>query len=107
MNIQRMRRAELIALVEQLNEARDHTDRVIDGLREELSAAQALADARHAELMRTHDLLVSRPRIHPSDAGRARSAALIHEFDPSVEGSYVQAMKRAREQGGVVRRAQS
>lgn len=101
MNIQRMRRAELIALVEQLNEARDHTDRVIDGLRCENNKLAA----DYAELeCEVHNL---RGAQRATVVGRARSAALVHEFDPSVEGSYVQAMKRAREQGGVVRRAQS
>ena len=98
MNIQRMRRAELIALVEQLNEARDHTDRVIDGLREELSAAYAQVGAARLgiKLPNTRDIPV---------VGRVRNNALVHEFDPEVPGSYVRAMQCAREQGGVVRRA--
>lgn len=98
MNIQRMRRAELIALVTQLEESRDHTDRVIDGLREELRQAHAQigAQALGVKLPGTRDIPV---------VGRVRNAALVHEFDPDVPGSYVQAMQRARDQGGVVRRA--
>lgn len=99
MNIQRMRRAELIALVTQLEESRDHTDRVIDGLRTErnkLAADYAELECEVQNLRGTQRTTV---------VGRVRNPALVHEFDPSVEGSYVQAMQRAREQGGVVRRA--
>ncbi len=100
MNIQRMQRAELIALIEQLNEARDHTDRVIDGLRVELEQAYFVLGAAKLgiKLPGTRDI----PTV-----GRVRDDKLVHEFDPSTPGSYVQAMQRAREQGGVVRRARS
>lgn len=101
MNIQRMRRAELIALVEQLNEARDHTDRVIDGLRTENNRLAA----DYAELECTVYNL--RTQFNVRVTGRVRDNSLVHEFNPEVPGSYVQAMQRAREQGGVVRRARS
>lgn len=103
MNIQRMRRAELIALVEQLNEARDHTDRVIDWLRTENDVLKSRVAEHLAEFDRLYAQLASRSPVHPKDKGRVHGA-LVHEFNPDVPGSYVQAMQRAREQGGVVRR---
>lgn len=101
MNLQRMRRAELIVLVEQLNEARDHTDRVIDGLRVEnnrLAADYAELECEVQNMRRTQRTPIT---------GRARDASLVHTFNPDVPGSFAQATQRAREQGGVVRRTQS
>ena len=136
MDIKRMRKAELIELNEQLNESRIHCDAVIKALRAELQAAElreaelAMAVERLADLPKDTwantehqdfmDLVRgAKPRAqaeHPVATGSAqahsvshsgvRNNKLIHEFDPEVQGSYLAAMRRARDLGGVVRRAQ-
>lgn len=91
MNIRSMKKAELIELVEQLNEAREHTDAVINVLRAENAALRA----------------TPQPAAHEASTHRVRNAKLVHEFDPDIPGSYVAAMARARELGGIVRRAKA
>ena len=135
MDIKRMRKAELIELNGQLNEAREHCDAVIEALRAELQAAQlreaelAMAVERLADLPKDtwanteHQAFMdlvrgAKPRAqaerpvatgsaqaHRVSQGAARNNKLVHEFDPEVQGSYLAAMRRARELGGVVRRA--
>jgi len=134
MDIKRMKKAELIELNGQLNEAREHCDAVIEALRAELQAAELreaeLAVERLADLPKDtwanteHQAFMdlvrgAKPRAQaerPVSTGSAqahrvshsvvRNNKLIHEFDPEVQGSYLAAMRRARELGGVVRRAQ-
>lgn len=136
MDIKRMKKAELIELNGQLNESRIHCDAVIDALRAELQAAElreaemAMAVERLADLPKDtwanteHQAFMdlargAKPRAQaerPVATGSAqahrvsqrvvRNNKLVHEFDPEVQGSYLAAMRRARELGGVVRRAQ-
>ena len=126
MDIKRMRKAELIELNEQLNESRIHCDAVIEALRAELAAAKAELEQAYA-VIGAIKLGIAMPGTEPAQAtaerpaqataerpAQAHSASqrvvrnnkLVHEFDPSIEGSYLSAMRRARELGGVVRRAQ-
>ena len=112
MNIRSMKKAELIELNEQLNEAREHTDAVVAALRAELAAVKAELEQAYA-VVGAIKLGITAPgterpaQAHSAPAHRVRNAALVHEFDPDVAGSYVAAMARARELGGVVRRARS
>lgn len=117
MDIRRMRKAELIELNGQLNESRIHCDAVIEALRAELAAARAEIEALRAdgrELCAQLDATEREVAVYPRAQPQAHSVSqrvvrnnkLIHEFDPEVQGSYVVAMRRARELGGVVRRAQ-
>lgn len=107
MDIKRMRKAELIELNGQLNEAREHCDAVIEALRAELAAARA-----EIEALRAQPAPAERPvptgsaQAHRVSHNVVRNNKLVHEFDPEVQGSYLAAMRRARELGGVVRRAQ-
>ena len=109
MDIKRMRKAELIELNGQLNEAREHCDAVIEALRAELAAAKAEIEELRALAERP---VAERPvATPPAQAHRVshsgvRNNKLVHEFDPDVPGSYLNAMRRARELGGSVRRAQ-
>ena len=107
MDIKRMKKAELIELNGQLNESRIHCDAVIEALRAELAAARA-----EIEVLRAQPAQAERPvatgsaQAHSVSQSVVRNNKLIHEFDPEVQGSYLAAMRRARELGGVVRRAQ-
>ena len=115
MDIKRMRKAELIELNEQLNESRIHCDAVIEALRAELAAAKAELEQAYA-VIGALKLGIAMPGTEPAQATAerpvptsqrvVRNAKLVHEFDPDIEGSYLGAMRRARELGGVVRRAQ-
>ena len=121
MDIKRMRKAELIELNGQLNEAREHCDAVIEALRAELAAARAEIELLKSGLAQRvvdagiaagiQDALAERPvATPPAQAHRVshsvvRNNKLVHEFDPDVPGSYLNAMRRCRELGGVVRRA--
>jgi hypothetical protein len=94
MNIRAMKKAELVALCEQLNESRVHCDAVIAGLRAELEALRAKpAEPNGAGVQHT-----------PTGMGTPRNTQLVHYFDPDVPGSYARALRNARDQGGVVRR---
>ena len=115
MDIKRMKKAELVELNGQLNEAREHCDAVIEALRAELAAAKAevgelraLADAAWADVKERAERPVATGSAQAHRVGQsvARNNKLVHEFDPEVQGSYLAAMRRARELGGVVRRAQ-
>lgn len=97
MDIKRMRKAELIELNGQLNEAREHCDAVIEALRAELQAAQL----REAE----RPVATGSAQAHRVSQNVVRNNKLVHEFDPEVPGSYLNAMRRCRELGGSVRRA--
>lgn len=112
MDIKRMRKAELIELNGQLNESRIHCDAVIEALRAELAAARAEIEALRAQGQAAQPAQAERPvaerpvQGHPvGERVAVRNAKLVHEFDPEVQGSYLAAMRRARELGGVVRRA--
>lgn len=123
MDIKRMKKAELIELNEQLNESRIHCDAVIEALRAELAAAKAELEQAYA-VIGALKLGIAMPGTEPAQATAERPVAtgsaqahrvsqsvvrnnkLVHEFDPEVQGSYLAAMRRARELGGVVRRAQ-
>ena len=121
MDIKRMKKAELIELNGQLNESRIHCDAVIEALRAELAAARAEIEALRAlnvglntelegaqldRAVAVHRPVAERPaQAHRVSHSGVRNAKLVHEFDPEVPGSYLAAMARAREQGGVVRRA--
>lgn len=113
MDIKRMRKAELIELNGQLNESRIHCDAVIEALRAELAAARAEIEelrvaAAQSEAPRA---LAERPaatgsaQAHRVSHNVVRNNKLVHEFDPDVPGSYLNAMRRCRELGGSVRRA--
>ena len=123
MDIKRMRKAELIELNGQLNEAREHCDAVIEALRAELAAARAELEQAYA-VIGAIKLGIAMPGTEPAQSVAAESPVatgtaqahrvshngvrnnkLVHEFDPEVQGSYLAAMRRARELGGVVRRA--
>lgn len=108
MDIKRMRKAELIELNGQLNESRIHCDAVIEALRAELAAARAEIEALRAQPAQAErSVATGSAQAHPvSERVAVRNNKLIHEFDPNIEGSYLGAMRRARELGGVVRRAQ-
>lgn len=123
MDIKRMKKAELIELNGQLNESREHCDAVIEALRAELAAARAEIEALRemnaglsielegAQLDRAvaaHQPAQPRAQAQAHHVSQrvVRNNKLIHEFDPNIEGSYLGAMRRARELGGVVRRAQ-
>lgn len=107
MDIKRMRKAELIELNGQLNEAREHCDAVIEALRAELAAARAEIEALRAQPMQAESpVATGSAQAHSVSQSAVRNNELTHEFGPNVEGSYLGAMRRARELGGVVRRAQ-
>lgn len=107
MDIKRMRKAELVELNEQLNESREHCDAVIAALRAELAAARAEIEALRAQPAQAESpVATGSVQAHPVSQRVVRNNKLIHEFDPEVQGSYLAAMRRARELGGVVRRAQ-
>ena len=111
MNIKRMKKAELIELNEQLNEAREHTDAVVAQLRAELEAARAEIAALRERVAEPAAPMGTAPEqaqrvSHSAPRVVSRNAKLVHEFDPSVPGSYLDAMRRCRELGGTVRRAQ-
>lgn len=114
MDIKRMRKAELIELNGQLNEAREHCDAVIEALRAELAAARAEIEALRAQAERpvAERPVAERPvatgsaQAHAVSQHVVRNNKLVHEFDPDIKGSYLAAMRRARELGGSVRRAQ-
>ena len=125
MDINRMKKAELIELNGQLNEAREHCDVVIEALRAELAAVKAELEQAYAvvgalklgiEMPGTKRPVAERPvaerpvaerpaQAHRVSQSAVRNNKLVHEFDPDVQGSYLAAMRRARELGGVVRRA--
>ena len=115
MDIKRMKKAELIELNGQLNESRIHCDAVIEALRAELAAAKAevealraLADAAWADVKERAERPVATgsAQAHRVSQHVVRNNKLVHEFDPDVPGSYLNAMRRCRELGGSVRRAQ-
>ena len=107
MDIRRMRKAELIELNGQLNESRIHCDAVIEALRAELAAARAEIEALRAQPAQAESpVATGSAQAHRVSQRVVRNNKLIHEFDPEVQGSYLGAMRRARELGGVVRRAQ-
>lgn len=103
MDIKRMKKAELIELNGQLNESRIHCDAVIEALRAELAAARAEIEALRAQA--ESPVATGSAQAHSMSQSAVRNNKLIHEFDPEVQGSYLGAMRRARELGGVVRRA--
>lgn len=113
MDIKRMRKAELIELNGQLNEAREHCDAVIEALRAELAAARAEIEALRVAAAQSEAprAQAERPaatgfaQAHRVSQNVVRNNKLVHEFDPDVPGSYLNAMRRARELGGSVRRA--
>ena len=106
MDIKRMRKAELIELNGQLNESRIHCDAVIEALRAELAAARAEIEALRAQPAPAESpVATGSAQAHRVSQSVARNNKLVHEFDPEVQGSYLAAMRRARELGGVVRRA--
>ena len=109
MDIKRMKKSELVELNGQLNESREHCDMVIEALRAELAAAKAEIEALRAQGQAAQPAQAERPvQGHPvSERVAVRNAKLVHEFDPDVKGSYLAAMRRARELGGVVRRARA
>lgn len=104
MDIKRMEKSELIELNGQLNESREHCDAVIEALRAELAAARAEIEALRAQA--ESPVATGSAQAHSVSQRVVRNAKLVHEFDPDIEGSYLGAMRRARELGGVVRRAQ-
>ena len=105
MDIKRMKKSELVELNGQLNESREHCDAVIEALRAELVAARAEIEALRAQA--ESPVATGSAQAHSvSQRVAVRNAKLVHEFDPEVQGSYLAAMRRARELGGVVRRAQ-
>lgn len=104
MDIKRMKKSELIELNGQLNESREHCDAVIEALRAELAAAKAEIEALRAQA--ESPVATGSAQAHSVSQSAVRNNKLIHEFDPEVQGSYLAAMRRARELGGVVRRAQ-
>ena len=115
MDIKRMKKSELIELNGQLNESREHCDMVIEALRAELAAAKAetealraLADAAWADVKERAERPVATgsAQAHRVSQHAVRNNKLVHEFDPEVPGSYLNAMRRCRELGGSVRRAQ-
>ena len=107
MDIARMKKAELIELNGQLNESREHCDAVIAALRAELAAARAEIEALRAQPAQAESpVATGSVQAHSVSQHVVRNNKLIHEFDPEVQGSYLAAMRRARELGGVVRRAQ-
>ena len=107
MDIKRMKKAELIELNGQLNESREHCDAVIEALRAELAAARAEIEALRAQPAQAErPVATGSAQAHSVSQSAVRNNKLIHEFDPEVQGSYLGAMRRARELGGVVRRAQ-
>lgn len=107
MDIKRMKKSELVELNGQLNESRIHCDAVIDALRAELAAARAEIEALRAQPAQAESpVATGSAQAHSVSQSVVRNNKLIHEFDPEVQGSYVVAMRRARELGGVVRRAQ-
>lgn len=107
MDIKRMRKAELIELNGQLNDSRIHCDAVIEALRAELAAARAEIEALRAQPAQAESpVATGSAQAHRVSQSGARNNKLVHEFDPDVQGSYLNAMRRARELGGVVRRAQ-
>ena len=104
MDIKRMKKAELSELNGQLNESREHCDAVIEALRAELAAARAEIEALRARA--ESPVATGSAQAHSVSQRVVRNNKLIHEFDPDIKGSYLGAMRRARELGGVVRRAQ-
>lgn len=104
MDIKRMKKSELVELNGQLNESREHCDAVIEALRAELAAARAEIEALRAQA--ESPVATGSAQAHSVSQRVVRNNKLIHEFDPEVQGSYLAAMRRARELGGVVRRAQ-
>ena len=104
MDIKRMEKSELIELNGQLNESREHCDAVIEALRAELAAARAEIEALRAQA--ESPVATGSAQAHSVSQRVVRNNKLIHEFDPDIECSYLGAMRRARELGGVVRRAQ-
>ena len=106
MDIKRMKKAELIELNGQLNESRIHCDAVIEALRAELAAARAEIEALRAQPAPAESPVPTpTAQAHRVSQSVVRNNKLVHEFDPEVQGSYLAAMRRARELGGVVRRA--
>ena len=125
MDIKRMKKAELVELNGQLNEAREHCDAVIEALRAELAAVKAELEQAYAvvgalklgiEMPGTECPVAERPvaerpvatppaQAHAVSQHVVRNNKLVHEFDPDVPGSYLAAMRRCRELGGSVRRA--
>ena len=108
MDIKRMKKSELVELNGQLNESREHCDAVIEALRAELAAARAEIEALRAQPAQAErPVATGSAQAHSvSQRVAVRNAKLVHEFDPDIKGSYLGAMRRARELGGVVRRAQ-
>ena len=107
MDIKRMKKAELIELNGQLNGSREHCDAVIEALRAELAAARAEIEALRAQPAQAESpVATGSAQAHSVSQRVVRNSKLVHEFDPDIEGSYLGAMRRARELGGVVRRAQ-
>ena len=107
MDIARMKKAELIELNGQLNESREHCDAVIAALRAELAAARAEIEALRAQPAQAESPApAGTAQAHSVSQRVVRNNKLVHEFDPDIKGSYLAAMRLARELGGVVRRAQ-
>lgn len=106
MDIRRMKKAELIELNGQLNESRIHCDAVIEALRAELAARAEIEALRAQPVRAERPVATGSAQAHSVSQSAVRNNKLIHEFDPNIEGSYLGAMRRARELGGVVRRAQ-
>lgn len=106
MDIKRMKKSELVELNGQLNEAREHCDAVIEALRAELAAARAEIEALRAQPAQAESpVSTGSAQAHRVSHNVVRNNKLVHEFDPEVQGSYLAAMRRARELGGSVRRA--
>lgn len=106
MDIKRMKKSELVELNGQLNEARIHCDAVIEALRAELAAARAEIEALRAQPAPAESPVpTGSAQAHSVSQRVVRNNKLVHEFDPDVPGSYLNAMRRARELGGSVRRA--
>lgn len=106
MDIKRMKKVELIELNGQLNESRIHCDAVIEALRAELAAARAEIEALRAQPAPAESPVpTGSAQAHRVSQSVVRNNKLVHEFDPEVQGSYLAAMRRARELGGSVRRA--
>ena len=104
MDIKRMKKSELVELNGQLNESRIHCDAVIEALRAELAAARAEIEALRAQA--ESPVATGSAQAHSVSQSVVRNNKLVHEFDPEVQGSYLAAMRRARDLGGVVRRVQ-
>lgn len=69
----------------------------------------AIVVAQSAEINALRERLEAREKVvEPATRGNVRNTQrIVYEFDPDVPGSFATAMARARQCGGVVRRAGS